>query len=99
MFFILIVNGVLCYLKEKFKSEFFDLEILCVNECENDLDVMKDINIRMDCRKSVEVEFFKGVSVMWWNLWFKEDYVLKWCIYIRLFEMVKFVCLKFNNED
>lgn len=83
-----------CELINKIKSEFFDLNILCVNECENELDIMKE-----DCRKMVEVEFFKGVSVIWWNLWFKEYYVLKRCIYIRLYEMVKFVCLKFDDED
>lgn len=42
MLFILIVNGGQCYLKEKFKSEFFDLDILSVNECENDFDIMND---------------------------------------------------------
>lgn len=97
--FIPTANGAPCHLKEKLKSELFDLEILCVNECENDLDVMKDITTRMDRRKSVEAEFFKGASVTWWNLWFKEDHVLKRSIHTRLLEMVKLACSKSDNED
>lgn len=97
--FIPTANGAQCLLKEKLKSELFDLEILCVNECENDLDVMKDITTRMDRRKSVEAEFFKGASVTWWNLWFGEDHVLKRSIHTRLLEMVKLACSKSDNED
>lgn len=97
--FIPTANGAQCLLKEKLKSELFDLEILCVNECENDLDVMKDITTRMDRRKSVEAEFFKGASVTWWNLWFGEDHVLKRYIHTRLLEMVKLACSKSDNED
>lgn len=99
MSFIPTANGAQCHLKEKLKSELYDLEILSVNECENDSDVMKDITIRMSRRKEVETEFFKGASVTWWNLWFGEDHVLKRCIHTRLLEMVKLACSKSDNED
>lgn len=93
-------NGVPCELTNKIKGELFDLDILCVNECENELSIMKNDNNQVeDRRKIVEAEFFKGASVTWWNMWFKEDHVLKRCIHTRLLEMVNLACSKSDNEN
>lgn len=97
--FIPSANGAPCELTNKIKSELFDLDILCVNECENELDFLKENDQVEVRRKMVEAEFFKGASVTWWNLWFKEDHVLKRCIHTRLLEMVKRACSKSDNED
>lgn len=99
MSFIPTANGGQCHLKEKFKSELFDLDILSVNECENDSDIMNDRKKRQDHRKHVEEEFFKGAPVMWWNLWFGDDHVLKRSIHARLLEKVKLACTKSDNDD
>ncbi|XP_062575997.1 sterile alpha motif domain-containing protein 9-like [Saccostrea cucullata] len=83
-------HGGFCRLKEKTRNELFDLEILSSNECDNDLNIAKD-DIEQH-RKTVEEAFFRGGVVQWWNLWFKEDHVLKRHMHKRLVEEICNVC-------
>ncbi|XP_062579322.1 sterile alpha motif domain-containing protein 9-like [Saccostrea cucullata] len=92
-------KGPLCNLREKFKSELFDLSILSANECENDTEIMNDREKRKEQRKIVEEDFFKGAPVTWWNLSFGEDHVVKRSIHPNLLEKVKLACSKSENED
>ncbi|XP_061186911.1 sterile alpha motif domain-containing protein 9-like [Saccostrea echinata] len=94
---IAISTGGCCPLKEKTKNELFDLEILCANECDNDLSVTKENEEQH--RKIVEEAFFRGGVVQWWNLWFEEDHVLKRHIHKRLVEEICNICEGNEMDD
>lgn len=94
-----MANGSICHLREKIKRELFDLEILSANECDNDLEIMNDLEKRKEQRKMVEENFFKGACVTWWNLWFEGDHVLKRSIHANFLKKVKDACSKSDNED
>lgn len=99
MSLIPMANGTQCHLKEKIKSELFDLEILSSNECQNDSEIMNDKEKRNSKRKTEEENFFRGEIVTWWNLSFGDDHVLKRSFHTKLLEKVKVACSRSDNED
>ena len=57
--------GVFITLKESFRNELNDLEILSSNECDHEENDVRS-NYVFDQR---ELEYYKGSEVTWWNFW------------------------------
>uniref|UniRef100_A0A8W8JSG5 Sterile alpha motif domain-containing protein 9-like n=1 Tax=Magallana gigas TaxID=29159 RepID=A0A8W8JSG5_MAGGI len=68
-------TGAICYLKNKTKNELCDLEIICINECENH-DISQDSQKLERHLQHVEELFYRGGQVSWWNFYFENDHVL-----------------------
>lgn len=68
-------TGAICYLKGKTKNELCDLEILCINECENN-DISQDSQKLEKHLQHEEELFYRGGQVSWWNFYNENKHVL-----------------------
>ncbi|XP_070549789.1 sterile alpha motif domain-containing protein 9-like [Ptychodera flava] len=90
-FFLPTSTGARCPLSERDKNRWSDLSIVCQNECEN-TDMNKDNPNFEDFIQSMEVDFYRGQKVSWWNFHLNDkhyNHVLKRDIHQQLNEIVQ----------
>ena len=62
-----------CLLDERIRNKWTDLDILCSNECDRETSITMDPGAVKEKQDEVEMDFYRGTEVCWWNFWFKSQ--------------------------